>query len=178
VEKRQQSFGYRMMMKMGWKEDTGLGKEENGSLTHIRIKKRADNVGALRMQRCLARVIVAEVDCDVVAGIGAEADVTGNSSLTSAVSDFNSILQSLSQYHAPAVGECLLHFNPRRCCAPATRLVADAETCLCVRVTAAASDTKERRESKSGKKASLAHSRVTYAPSRRCVSPAFSATRR
>ena len=45
VEEAKSSFGYKMMLKMGWNEKTGLGKDGDGSVAHIRIKKRADNVG-------------------------------------------------------------------------------------------------------------------------------------
>ena len=33
-------FGYRMLQKMGWKEDKGLGREESGIVDAIRVKKR------------------------------------------------------------------------------------------------------------------------------------------
>ena len=36
------------------------------------------------------------------AGIGAEADLTGNSNLQTAVSDFNSVLKALGEYHGSA----------------------------------------------------------------------------
>jgi Pin2-interacting protein X1 len=38
-------FGYRMLEKMGWKEDKGLGKDENGHTSHIKIKKREEGLG-------------------------------------------------------------------------------------------------------------------------------------
>ena len=46
VEESKTGFGYKMMLKMGWKEETGLGKEGTGSTSHVIIRKRADNVGA------------------------------------------------------------------------------------------------------------------------------------
>ena len=39
-------FGFRMLEKMGWSEGKGLGAKEDGTATHIRVKKRADNLGA------------------------------------------------------------------------------------------------------------------------------------
>ncbi len=46
VEESKSSFGYKMMLKMGWNEKTGLGKAGDGAVAHIRIKKRVENVGA------------------------------------------------------------------------------------------------------------------------------------
>lgn len=39
------SFGFRMMKKMGWKEDKGLGKDETGIVASVKIKKREDGLG-------------------------------------------------------------------------------------------------------------------------------------
>ena len=39
------AFGYRMLMKMGWKEDKGLGKNETGSVTHLKVSKREEGAG-------------------------------------------------------------------------------------------------------------------------------------
>ena len=68
-------FGFRMMAKMGWAEGRGLGKKEDGAVTHIRVKKRADQLA-----------------------LGAEkvVDVTGNASLVGAVHDFNTLLSQLT----------------------------------------------------------------------------------
>ena len=37
-------FGFRMLQKMGWKEDKGLGKDESGIVDAIRIKKREEGM--------------------------------------------------------------------------------------------------------------------------------------
>ena len=37
-------FGYKMLQKMGWK-GKGLGKQEDGVATHVKITKRANNLG-------------------------------------------------------------------------------------------------------------------------------------
>ena len=64
-----------MLSKMGWSEGKGLGKKEDGAVTHIRVKKRADQLA-----------------------LGAEGvvDITGNTSLVGAVQDFNTLLSQLS----------------------------------------------------------------------------------
>eukprot|EP01038_Epipyxis_sp_PR26KG_P010413 gene10413-13988_t len=38
-------FGFKMLQKMGWKEDKGLGKNENGITNSVKIKKREDGLG-------------------------------------------------------------------------------------------------------------------------------------
>ncbi len=120
LEEAKASFGYKMMLKMGWKGDSGLGKEENGATSHIRIKKRVENVGrwpevgsafsplvrgcALSLGQFVNPLWFCRCGVGVgcwAAGIGAEADLTGNTSLIAAVSDFNSVLKSLGEVHAP-----------------------------------------------------------------------------
>lgn len=38
-------FGYNMLVKMGWKEDKGLGQNEDGIKSHIKVTIRKDNKG-------------------------------------------------------------------------------------------------------------------------------------
>lgn len=38
-------FGFRMLQKMGWKEDKGLGKDEDGIAISLKVKKREDGLG-------------------------------------------------------------------------------------------------------------------------------------
>jgi hypothetical protein len=38
-------FGFKMLQKMGWKENTGLGKDEAGDVNYIHIKKREEALG-------------------------------------------------------------------------------------------------------------------------------------
>ena len=38
-------FARRQMEKMGWKEGQGLGKKEDGIVTHVKIEKKADDGG-------------------------------------------------------------------------------------------------------------------------------------
>ena len=39
------AFGFRMLQKMGWSEDKGLGKNETGIVEHIKVKKRDEGIG-------------------------------------------------------------------------------------------------------------------------------------
>ena len=39
------SFAQKMMLKMGWEEGEGLGKEKQGMVEHIRVKQRVDDEG-------------------------------------------------------------------------------------------------------------------------------------
>lgn len=39
------TFGFRMMQKMGWKEDKGLGKNESGIVDNVKIQKREIGLG-------------------------------------------------------------------------------------------------------------------------------------
>lgn len=76
-------FGFRMLAKMGWTEGKGLGKKEDGAVTHVRVKKRAEQLA-----------------------LGAEGvvDMTGNASLVGAVQDFNTLLSQLSAVGTGACG--------------------------------------------------------------------------
>lgn len=38
-------FGFKLLQKMGWKENSGLGKDEIGQVEVIRVKKRDDGLG-------------------------------------------------------------------------------------------------------------------------------------
>jgi hypothetical protein len=38
-------FGYRMLQKMGWKEDKGLGKHEDGMANAVKVKRRDAGLG-------------------------------------------------------------------------------------------------------------------------------------
>ena len=39
------NFGFRMLMKMGWQEDQGLGKDLHGEVSHVKVKKRQEGMG-------------------------------------------------------------------------------------------------------------------------------------
>lgn len=50
------AFARKQMEKMGWTEGKGLGKEEQGVVTHVRVKKREEFMGVrLYSQRCYWR---------------------------------------------------------------------------------------------------------------------------
>ncbi|KDO33326.1 hypothetical protein SPRG_02134 [Saprolegnia parasitica CBS 223.65] len=38
-------FGYQMLMKMGWKAGKGVGKDLQGTATHVTIQKRSESLG-------------------------------------------------------------------------------------------------------------------------------------
>lgn len=39
------NFGFKMLEKMGWAEGKGLGRKEDGMSTHVRVKRRTENLG-------------------------------------------------------------------------------------------------------------------------------------
>ncbi|KAL0489721.1 PIN2/TERF1-interacting telomerase inhibitor [Acrasis kona] len=68
-------FGYRMLLKMGWTEGTGLGRKRNGNVDAVKIVKKFDNKG-----------------------VGAEGKSTLQSYTANTVA-FSSILSKLSALH-------------------------------------------------------------------------------
>ena len=40
-----EKFGYKMLKKMGWSEEKGLGKNEDGNIEHVKIKLKQDTLG-------------------------------------------------------------------------------------------------------------------------------------
>ena len=46
----------KMMKMMGWKEGEGLGKEGDGQVTHIQIKRRQENQGKHRFHTFICRI--------------------------------------------------------------------------------------------------------------------------
>lgn len=74
-KKNKSSFGYRMLQKMGWSEEKGLGKDGSGMTSHLKMKKR-----------------------DVGLGLGMEGvvdDTVGSKAWSSTVTSFNSVLDIL-----------------------------------------------------------------------------------
>lgn len=68
-------FGFRMLQKMGWKEDAGLGKDQSGITKHIHVKKREDGLG-LGMEHV-------------------KDDVIGSKGWSSTLTSFNGVLELL-----------------------------------------------------------------------------------
>lgn len=67
------SFGFKMLMKMGWSEGRGLGKELQGAATHVTVAKKTDS-----------------------AGLGTVKDETGNLGWTETSVAFDSVLSRLN----------------------------------------------------------------------------------
>jgi len=65
-----------MMLKLGWSQGKGLGKNEDGMATHIKVDKRSDKLG-----------------------IGSEVDETGNLAFSKQIHGFNNVLALLQKVH-------------------------------------------------------------------------------
>eukprot|EP00578_Thalassiosira_sp_NH16_P011091 CAMPEP_0181105772 /NCGR_PEP_ID=MMETSP1071-20121207/16169_1 /TAXON_ID=35127 /ORGANISM="Thalassiosira sp., Strain NH16" /LENGTH=262 /DNA_ID=CAMNT_0023189119 /DNA_START=61 /DNA_END=849 /DNA_ORIENTATION=- len=76
----QSSFGRKMLSKMGWKGD-GLGKNQQGSSTHLRAVRRADSLG-----------------------IGAENDAFGDKGWADTNRGFHGVLANLKQEYGSGSG--------------------------------------------------------------------------
>ncbi|GAB5033369.1 gpatch domain containing protein [Nannochloropsis oceanica] len=70
------SFGFQMMMKMGWSDGRGLGRELQGNAKHLTVSKKVDN-----------------------AGLGSVKDETGNAGWTEASASFDSVLSKLNAHY-------------------------------------------------------------------------------
>jgi Pin2-interacting protein X1 len=66
-------FGFRMLQKMGWKEDKGLGKNEEGMTESVKVKRRGENEG-----------------------LGTTKDQAGANGWTKTVSGFSAVLEMLN----------------------------------------------------------------------------------
>ena len=72
-ESSKSGFGFKLMQKMGWKEDKGLGKNETGTTNYIKVAKR-----------------------DVGQGLGSiDKDSAGNRAWSETAMSFNAVLESL-----------------------------------------------------------------------------------
>ncbi|CAM9357476.1 unnamed protein product [Choristocarpus tenellus] len=72
-------FGFRMLEKMGWKEGKGLGKNEDGMATHVKVAKKSNNLG-----------------------LGAKRDSAGDAGWESTSLSFNSVLEALGKAYGNA----------------------------------------------------------------------------
>ena len=68
-------FGFKMLQKMGWNEDSGLGKHGKGSVDSIKTKRRADGLGL---------------------GMDEKVDTAGNKAWGSSASRFADVLSLLN----------------------------------------------------------------------------------
>lgn len=80
-------FGYNMLVKMGWNEDKGLGQNEDGIKSHIKVKIRKDNKG-----------------------IGAERRVDGEKEWKKGTEGLNNVLARLSRSVTPPPSSKQLNF--------------------------------------------------------------------
>lgn len=72
------AFGFKMLQKMGWKEEEGLGKNATGITSNIKVKRREDGLGL---------------------GMESLTDDAGNKGWNSTATSFNEVLDLLkSQY--------------------------------------------------------------------------------
>lgn len=74
------SFGQRMLLKMGWKEGKGLGKNEEGTNTNLRAVKREEGLG-----------------------IGAKTDLFGDDGFSKTSKNFHGVLATLHAEHGAPV---------------------------------------------------------------------------
>lgn len=70
------TFGFRMMQKMGWKGDTGLGKNETGIVDNVKVSKRETGLGL---------------------GMEESADGAGNKAWSETANSFNAVLEVLKK---------------------------------------------------------------------------------
>jgi len=77
-------FGYKMLQKMGWSEDKGLGKNESGAVDAIKLKKRDDGVGL---------------------GVEKMTDGAGARGWSQTANGFNSVLESLKATYGSSSGK-------------------------------------------------------------------------
>ena len=109
------TFAYRMMQKMGWKEGKGLGKNESGTASNIRVQRRPEMLGACACdcrRPCAARSAAARPPVHHLTtpappflracvsqptGLGASRDEQGNGTLSQGLKEYDSILSSLAE---------------------------------------------------------------------------------
>jgi len=74
------SFGRKMLSKLGWKEGSGLGKNQQGSSTHLRAVKRSESLG-----------------------IGAESDAFGDKGWQDTNAGFHGVLANLKREYSSGI---------------------------------------------------------------------------
>ncbi len=68
------NFGFKMLLKMGWNEDQGLGKHDQGEVGHVKVKRREEGLGL---------------------GVEKSSDGAGNRGWLQGAQSFNDVLSSL-----------------------------------------------------------------------------------
>jgi Pin2-interacting protein X1 len=76
--KDKSKFGYQMLLKMGWSEGRGTGKNEDGMASHVVVRKRQDKLA-----------------------LGSEEDGVGNRAFVGQIAGFSEVLARLHEEHAP-----------------------------------------------------------------------------
>lgn len=69
-------FGYKMLLKMGWDSEKGLGKDGEGVVSHIKVKKREEGLGL---------------------GMEKEIDGAGLNAWSQTTSNFDAVLSALKE---------------------------------------------------------------------------------
>mmetsp|Transcript_1021 Transcript_1021/g.1543 ORF Transcript_1021/g.1543 Transcript_1021/m.1543 type:complete len:158 (-) Transcript_1021:11-484(-) len=82
-----ESFAYKFMQKMGWREGKGLGKLEDGISTHIKVTKKSDNRGLGTVEE--HRVMM---------------DIGGNAGWTTTSLSFEEVLLNLNKTYKTSKG--------------------------------------------------------------------------
>ncbi|KAG5189305.1 G-patch domain-containing protein [Tribonema minus] len=75
---RTDGIAYKLMRKMGWSEGKGLGKDEDGIASHIRVQRRDGNLG-----------------------LGAAKDRDGSAGWSATTTSFSAVLATLNQAYQP-----------------------------------------------------------------------------
>ena len=57
-------FGFKMLQKMGWREDKGLGKNDSGSVASIKVSKREEGLGLGMEKVSLLEIIRIRSNCE------------------------------------------------------------------------------------------------------------------
>ena len=70
------SFGRKLLEKMGWAEGEGIGRDKEGTTTHVKVSRRSENLA-----------------------LGYNQDSHGNAAHSARVEDFTSLLTDLAAHH-------------------------------------------------------------------------------